>query len=126
MLVFRLVYSSTVKMEAVCSSETSVDSPYYTVTYPRRWKCSVWRKELHTTSCRSDLIWVGAYYNFVFLKGRWEWKVSFTLYPRGKSPRYILIRGLGGRQSRSGRYGEENFFFAISGNRPLTSWSSNP
>jgi hypothetical protein len=36
--------------------------------------------------------------------------VSFThltLYPRGKSPRYPLDRGLGGPQSRSGRRGVE-------------------
>jgi hypothetical protein len=37
--------------------------------------------------------------------------VSFTprpLYPRGKSPRYPLVRKLGGPQSRSGISGEEN------------------
>jgi hypothetical protein len=36
--------------------------------------------------------------------------VSFTprpLYPRGKSPRYLLDRRLGGPQSRSGRREEE-------------------
>jgi hypothetical protein len=33
---------------------------------------------------------------------------SQQLYPRGKRPRYPLDRRLGGLQSRSGHYGEEN------------------
>jgi hypothetical protein len=36
--------------------------------------------------------------------------VTFTalpVYPRGRSPRFPLVRRLGGRQSRSGRRGEE-------------------
>jgi hypothetical protein len=40
----------------------------------------------------------------------WRWVVSFMprpLYPQGKSPLYPLYRRLGGRQSRSGRGGEE-------------------
>jgi hypothetical protein len=41
---------------------------------------------------------------------RWTWVVSFTprsLYPQGKRPWYSLDRRLCGRQSRSGRGGEE-------------------
>jgi hypothetical protein len=41
---------------------------------------------------------------------RWRWVVRFTprpLYPQGKSPWYPLHRRLGGKQSRSGRGGEE-------------------
>jgi len=42
---------------------------------------------------------------------RLRWVVSFTpwsLYPRGKSPRYRLVRGLGGSKSRSGHGSKEN------------------
>jgi hypothetical protein len=44
--------------------------------------------------------------HFLGLGTSWRWVVRFTprpLYPRGKSPRYPLDRGLGGPQSRSGR-----------------------
>jgi hypothetical protein len=47
----------------------------------------------------------------IVLSTRWKCVVSFSplpLYPQGKSPRYPLDRKLGGPQSRSGRYGEEN------------------
>jgi hypothetical protein len=49
--------------------------------------------------------------HFLDLGTSWRWVVNFTrrpLYPRGKSPRYPLDRRLGGPQSRSGRFGEEN------------------
>jgi hypothetical protein len=45
------------------------------------------------------------------LRTRWRLVISFTplpLYPQGKSLRYPLYRKLGGPQSQSGRYGEEN------------------
>jgi hypothetical protein len=48
---------------------------------------------------------------------RWRWVVSImsqTIYPRGKSPRY-----LGGPQSRSGRSGEERNLLILSG---VESW----
>jgi hypothetical protein len=54
--------------------------------------------------------------------------VSFTplpLYPRGKNPRYLLDRRLGGPQSRSGRHGEEKILDRI-GTRTPTSRSSSP
>jgi hypothetical protein len=35
--------------------------------------------------------------------------------PPGKSPRYPFYRRLGGTQSRSGRYGEVQIFFILSG-----------
>jgi hypothetical protein len=47
--------------------------------------------------------------------------VSFTpqpFYPRGKSRRYPLGRRLGGRQSRSGRYGEVKILY-LTGTRTL-------
>jgi hypothetical protein len=50
---------------------------------------------------------------------RWRWTISFTpqpLYPRGKSRRYPLDRGLGGPQSRSECYGEKKNV-APTGNR---------
>jgi hypothetical protein len=50
---------------------------------------------------------------FLDLGTSWRWVVSFTpwsLYPRGKSPRYPLDRRLGGPQSRPGQYREETIF----------------
>jgi hypothetical protein len=47
---------------------------------------------------------------FLDLGTSWRWVVNFTprpLYPRGRSPRYLLDRRLGGPQSQSGRFGEE-------------------
>jgi hypothetical protein len=51
---------------------------------------------------------------FLDLGTTWRWVVNFTprpLYPRGKSPRYPLDRRLGGTQSRSGRFGEQNILW---------------
>jgi hypothetical protein len=53
---------------------------------------------------------------------KWRWVVSFTprlLYPRGKSPRYPLVRQLGGPQNRYGRCGEQKRL-ALAGNRTST------
>jgi hypothetical protein len=47
---------------------------------------------------------------FLDLGSIWMVVFSFTprpLYPRGKSPRYPLHRGLGGHQNRSGQREEE-------------------
>jgi len=41
---------------------------------------------------------------------RWRWMVRFTtrpLYLRGKGPRYLSSKRLGGHQNRSGRCGVE-------------------
>jgi hypothetical protein len=54
---------------------------------------------------------------FLDLGTRWRWVISFTplpRYPRGKSPRYTLDRGMGGPQSRYGCCGEKS---CIAGNR---------
>jgi hypothetical protein len=51
--------------------------------------------------------------HFLDLGSSWRWVVSFTpwpLYPRGKSPRYLLDRRLGGPQSRSG-HGETRYSY---------------
>jgi hypothetical protein len=52
---------------------------------------------------------------------RLRWVVTITprpLYPQGKIHWYLLVRRLGGRQSRSGR-GEERNFHPMSGLEPL-------
>jgi hypothetical protein len=49
--------------------------------------------------------------HFLDLGTSWRWVVNFTtwpIYPRGRSPQYPLDRRFGGRQSRSGRFEEEN------------------
>jgi hypothetical protein len=49
--------------------------------------------------------------HFIDVGTSWRWLVSFTplpIYPRIKSTRYPLDRGLGGPQYRSGRRGENN------------------
>jgi len=54
---------------------------------------------------------VGIAPGFLSLGARWRWVDNFTprsLYLRGKSPRYILDRRLGGPQSQSGRGNEES------------------
>jgi hypothetical protein len=48
------------------------------------------------------------------------------LYPQGKSPWYLLDRGLGELNSRSGRGGEEKKFSAPAGYRILEPRSSSP
>jgi hypothetical protein len=58
----------------------------------------------------------------------WKWVVSFTtlpLYPRGKNPRYLLERRLGGPQSGSGRRGEQKILDP-SGTLTPTPLSSSP
>jgi hypothetical protein len=57
----------------------------------------------------------------------WMWVVSFTplpLYPRGKSPRYTLVRRLGGPQSQSGRSGEEKILIPSVARTPIPRLSS--
>jgi hypothetical protein len=61
------------------------------------------------------------------LGSTWRWVFSFTprpLYPRGKSPRYPLDRGLGEPQKSSGRYGEEQILDST-GTRTQTPRSSS-
>jgi hypothetical protein len=56
--------------------------------------------------------WIYIDPHFLDLGTNWRWVVSFTslpLYPRRKSPGYLMDRRLGGPQSRSGRRGEEKF-----------------
>jgi hypothetical protein len=55
---------------------------------------------------------------------RWRWVVSFTpwsLYPRGKRPRYPLDRRVGERQSTSGLCGVEKNILRLSGFKPRPS-----
>jgi hypothetical protein len=70
-----------------------------------------------------------------------RWVISFTPRPlnsRGKSPRYLLERTLGGPQGRSGWHGEEKIGdptetrtpiprnWVHSARRPYTDWQGNP
>jgi hypothetical protein len=55
------------------------------------------------------------------LSTRWKWTVSFTplpLCPQENSPPHPLYRRLGGSQSRSGHYGEENNLLPLQGIEP--------
>jgi hypothetical protein len=57
-LVSCLAYSSTLKMEAICSSETPVDfQRTYTALYPRRWTLHNFAN-VRVLVCPSILIWV--------------------------------------------------------------------
>jgi len=65
---------------------------------------------------RHEDLWVsgGIAPRILNLGTRWRWVVSFApqpLYPQGKSPRFPLVRRLGGPQSRSGWGGEQKDFF---------------
>jgi hypothetical protein len=55
-------------------------------------------------------------HSFFDLGTRWRWVVSFTtrpLYPQGKSPWYPFNGRLGGPQSRSGHYTNDNHANAV-------------
>jgi hypothetical protein len=59
---------------------------------------------------------------FLNLGTRWRWEVSFTspsLYPRGRT----LVPMGGGRQSRSGRFGEVKYLFSTENRTKIPRWS---
>jgi hypothetical protein len=67
--------------------------------------------------------------HFLDLDTSCRWVVSFTsrpLYPRGKSPRYPLLRRLGGPQSRSGRRGEEKILDPMTDNVQVSNCTPEP